>query len=382
MRALVEFLRQEAAGGIVLAFAALAAMLWANSPLGGVYESLLALKMSVSIGDAVLSKTLLHWINDGLMAIFFMLVGIEIKREAVAGELRQLKKSILPAVAALGGMAVPAVIFAALNWGNPERLAGWAIPTATDIAFSLGVLSLLGSRVPPSLKVFLMALAILDDLGAIVVIALFYTSDLSWLSLGLAGLGLLVLAAFNRLGVRRAAPYLLVGVFMWVCVLKSGVHATLAGVAVGLMLPHPKPSSELEHALHPWVAFAILPLFALANAGVPLGGLGFGSFSDTVTLGTALGLFLGKQAGVLLFSWLAIRLGLCALPNHATWRQLHGVALLTGIGFTMSLFVGTLAFQDDGQLNAVRLGVLLGSLASGLAGYAVLRAGSGQARAP
>lgn len=376
MKALGEFLKTEAAGGVFLALAALLAMVWANSPWGALYENLLVLPVAITFGEVGLSKTLLHWINDGLMAVFFMLVGIEIKREALEGELRQIGKALLPLAAALGGMAAPALVYAGFTQERPELLAGWAIPSATDIAFSLGVLSLLGNRAPASLKVFLLALAVLDDLGAIIVIAIFYTADLSPLSLGLAGLGVAVLLAMNRFGVRATAPYILAGVFTWVCVLKSGVHATLAGVVVGLVLPRPDPADRLEHSLHPWVAFGILPLFALANAGVPLAGLGLDDLLHPVTLGVALGLFLGKQAGVMGFSWLAARLGVGLLPKGATWTQFYGVALLTGIGFTMSLFVGTLAFSDDSQLNAVRLGVLIGSFASALAGYAVLRAGS------
>lgn len=373
MRPILHFLRQEAAGGAVLALAAAVAMIWSNSALGGLYDGLLALRISLAVGDYTLSKTLLHWVNDGLMAIFFMLVGIEIKREILAGELRDPRKALLPAVAALGGMAVPAGVYVLFNWQTPETMAGWAIPSATDIAFSLGVLSLLGPRVPVSLKVFLLALAVLDDLGAIIVIALFYTVDLSPLSLGLAGAGLAGLLLINRLGVRNLAPYVLLGVFMWVCVLKSGVHATLAGVAVGLVLPRPQPADTTEHSLHPWIVFFILPLFALVNAGVPLSGLGMEALFHPVTVGTALGLFVGKQAGVVGFSWLAIRMGIGALPQGASWTQFYGVALLTGIGFTMSLFVGTLAFADDSQLNAVRLGVLSGTVLSAAAGYLVLR---------
>ncbi|CAA6603558.1 sodium-proton antiporter [Rhodospirillaceae bacterium LM-1] len=373
MKTIVHFLRQESAGGFFLAAAAALAMVWANSSWGGLYQELLALKISVAVGDYALSKTLLHWVNDGLMAVFFMLVGIEIKREVMAGELNDMRKATLPAFGALGGMAVPAAVYALFNWQSPQNLAGWAIPSATDIAFSLGVLSLLGTRVPVSLKVFLLALAVLDDLGAIVVIAIFYTTDLSTLSLALAGIGLVGLLALNRAGVRRIAPYVLVGAFMWVCVLKSGVHATLAGVAVGLILPRPSPSQEIEHSLHPWIVFGILPLFALANAGVPLSGVGLDALLHPVTLGTALGLFLGKQAGVVAFSWMAIKLRLGDVPTGATWMQFYGVAVLTGIGFTMSLFVGTLAFADDNHLNATRLGVLLGSFASALAGYLILR---------
>ncbi len=376
----MHFLRQESAGGFFLAAAAALAMVWANSSWGGLYQDLLALKISFSVGDYALSKTLLHWVNDGLMAVFFMLVGIEIKREVMAGELNDMRKAALPAVAAVGGMAVPAAVYAAFNWQTPETLGGWAIPSATDIAFSLGVLSLLGTRVPVSLKVFLLALAVLDDLGAIVVIAIFYTADLSALSLGLAGVGLVGLILLNLLGVRRIAPYVLLGAFMWVCVLKSGVHATLAGVAVGLILPRPNPSEQIEHSLHPWIVFGILPLFALANAGVPLDGLGLDALVHPVTLGTALGLFVGKQAGVVGLSWLAIKLRLGGLPTGATWMQFYGVAVLTGIGFTMSLFVGTLAFADDSQLNATRLGVLLGSFASAAAGYLILRLASAGSR--
>jgi len=379
--AIKDFLELEAAGGVLLVAAAALALVWANLPIGDVYEGLLATPVEVRVGPLQLAKPLLLWINDGLMAVFFLLVGLEIKRELLAGELSTARRAALPAIAALGGMAAPAAIYATLAAGDPLALRGWAIPTATDIAFALGVLALLGPRVPGSLKIFLLGLAILDDLGAILVIAIFYTSDLSLLSLGLAGVGLVGLFALNRAGVTRLAPYVLVGLFLWVCVLKSGVHATLAGVAVGLAVPlrardadGEAPLARLEHALHPWVAFGILPLFAFANAGVPLAGVTAEALTGPVPLGIALGLFLGKQVGVFGASWLAIRLRVADRPQGASWAQLYGVAVLTGIGFTMSLFIGMLAFPGGDQAASVRVGVLSGSIVSAVAGWAILRA--------
>jgi NhaA family Na+:H+ antiporter len=382
-----EFLRLESAGGILLCLAAALALFWANSPTGRLYQGLLDVPVAVQVGPLEIAKPLLLWVNDGLMAIFFFLVGLEIKREVLAGELSSVSKAALPAIAAVGGMAVPAAVYAALNWGDPVTISGWAIPAATDIAFALGVLSLLGSRVPASLKVFLLALAILDDLGAIVIIALFYTHGLSMLSLALAAAGLLGLFLLNRAGVLRIAAYVLVGAFVWVCVLKSGVHATLAGVALAFAIPlrggGQSPLHRLEHMLHPWVTFGILPVFAFANAGVSLAGLSLASLLEPVPLGIALGLFLGKQVGVAAATLLAVRMGWASLPAGATWMQFYGVAVLTGIGFTMSLFIGTLAFADPSYGAAVRIGVLGGSILSAVVGYLLLfRQGETAARAP
>ena len=375
---LQRFLELEAAGGIVLCAAAALALVLANSPLGALYTRLLDVPLAVQVDGLIIKKPLLLWVDDGLMAVFFMLVGLEVKRELLEGGLSRRSDAILPAIAALGGMAVPALIYVLCNWGNPQALRGWAIPTATDIAFALGVLALLGPRVPASLKLFLLAVAIIDDLGAIVIIALFYTADLSLTALALATVGVAVLLALNLAGVGRRAPYMLAGVFLWVCVLKSGVHATIAGVIVGLTTPlkagdSASPLRSLEHDLHPWVAFGVLPLFAFANAGVRFAGMAPAVLLDPIQLGVALGLFFGKQLGVAGSIWLALRLGLGALPDGADWRQLYGLALLTGIGFTMSLFIGTLAFPAEGYDVDVRIAVLLASLLSGICGYLVLR---------
>jgi len=377
MRPLVairEFLALEAAGGILLAFAAAAAMALANSPLERWYGAFLGTPVEVRAGAFEIAKPLLLWINDGLMAVFFFLVGLELKREVQEGELSRPSQIALPAVAAAGGMAAPAAIYAALNWGNPVTLPGWAIPAATDIAFALGVLSLLGARVPASLKVFLLTLAILDDLGAIVIIALFYTANLAPPSLGVAAAALAALAGLNRAGVQRIAPYLLVGLVLWASVLKSGVHATLAGAALALFIP-PRQARRLEHDLHPPVAYGILPLFAFANAGVSLQGVSLASLLEPVPLGIAAGLVLGKLAGVFAASFAMIRLGGASLPEGAGWGGLFGVSLLCGIGFTMSLFIAGLAFEgaDAAYMAQARLGILLGSLASAGAGYALLR---------
>ena len=376
-----KFLGHEAAGGVILMVAAALALILNNSPLSGLYDKLLETPVIIQIGALGLDKPLLLWINDGLMAVFFFLVGLEIKREIVEGQLSSAKKAALPVLAAVGGMAVPAIIFIALNQGDPTALQGWAIPAATDIAFALGVLALLGSRVPVSLKVFLLALAIIDDLGAIVIIALFYTSELSLGVLGIAAVGSAVLAWMNIKGVQRVAPYVVVGLVIWVCVLKSGVHATLAGVVIALFIPinkglqdHSKsPLKHLEHSLAPWVAFFVMPVFAFANAGVSLHNLSFSDLFAGIPLGIAAGLFLGKQIGVFGFVWGAVKLGICRLPEGTTWLQVYGVAVLAGIGFTMSLFIGTLAYAGPEQAAAVRIGVLAGSTASALFGYAVLR---------
>ena len=382
MTEIKEFLRLEAAGGIVLVVAAVLAMLVANSALSPYYESLLSVPFTITLGEAGISKPVLLWINDGLMAIFFFLIGLEIKREYLVGELSDPSKVMLPVIAAVGGMAAPALIYAALNWEDPIALAGWAIPSATDIAFALGVLSLLGDRVPSSLKLFLMTLAIVDDLGAIVIIALFYTVDLSTLALAIASAALGVLYLMNRRGVLSMAAYLFVGLILWVSVLKSGVHATLAGVLIAFMIPHRcEPGAtvtqleKLEHDLHPLIAFGILPLFAFANTGISLAGVTFDMLLHPIPLGIALGLFLGNQLGIFGLSWLAIKLKIAELPAGATWLQLYGVGMLCGIGFTMSLFVSSLAFEQGGHVAVVddRLGILLGTLASAIGGYCLLR---------
>ena len=368
-----EFLASEAAGGVVLMAAAAAALIVANSPFSPSYFALL---------DAYVGPlSVLHWVNDALMAVFFLLVGLEIKREFVSGQLATWPQRILPGAAAAGGMAAPALIYVALNLGTPETLRGWAIPTATDIAFALGVLALLGKRAPASLKVFLVALAIIDDLGAVAIIAAFYTAELSAVWLGAAAVTLAALVTLNFFGVKRLSPYLVLGAVLWVLVLKSGIHATLAGVALALTIPIGKgaesPLHRLEHALHGWVAFLIVPLFGLANAGVSFAGMSFASVLAPVPLGIALGLFAGKQIGVFGIAWLLIKLRWADRPDGATLVQLYGVALICGIGFTMSLFIGLLAFPASPDLqDVVKIGVLGGSLISALAGAAVLVFGS------
>ena len=378
-RRISRLLHHEAAGGVLLMAAAAMALALDNSSLAWLYDGLLSTPVAIQIGALTLDKPLLLWVNDGLMAVFFFLVGLEIKRELLEGRLSNWRQASLPIASALGGMLMPALIYLAISSGDPVASRGWAIPAATDIAFALGVLALLGNRVPPALKVFLLALAILDDLGAIIIIALFYTSDLSLVSLGIAGVGGALLLVLNRSGVTRIAPYVLVGVVMWVCVLKSGVHATLAGVVVALAIPlrdeatGSSPLHRLEHSLHPWVGLGIMPLFAFANAGVNLTGLSLEALIAPVPLGIMLGLFVGKQLGVFGFAWIGTKLGICRLPSGVTWAQAYGVALLSGIGFTMSLFIGTLAFEGPDQATAVRLGVLSGSILSAMAGYLVLR---------
>ena len=377
-----KFFASESSGGIVLAIAALLALVVSNSPWGEAYRAFTQLPGELRIGgDAlVLAKPLIVWVNDLWMAVFFFLVGLEIKREFVAGELATRSQAVLPAVAALGGMAVPALIYTAVNWGDAQALRGWAIPAATDIAFAIGIVMLLGARVPASLKVFLTAVAIIDDLGAIVVIALFYTAQLAPLMLGGAALCLAGLALLNRSGVRRADPYIVLGLLLWLCVLKSGVHATLAGVATALFIPmggaRPGHSTleALEHGLHPWVAFLVLPMFAFANAGVSLAGLSPAALLDPLPLGIALGLLLGKALGVFGSSWLLVKAGLAARPAGASWTQFFGVCVLCGIGFTMSLFIGGLAFEGlgPGFETRVKLGVLGGSLLSGALGALIL----------
>jgi NhaA family Na+:H+ antiporter len=376
---IASFIRTEAASGVLLLATAALALIAANSPLAGLYGAFLDLPVGVRIGDFELQKPSLLWINDGLMAVFFLLVGLEIKRELAEGELSTRRQAMLPCVAALGGMLVPALIYAAVNLGDPVALHGWAIPAATDIAFALGVLALLGNRIPPSLKVFLVALAIIDDLGAIVIIALFYSGELSLWSLGLAAGVMLCLLALNRAGVTRIAPYMLLGTALWLFVLESGVHATLAGVAVALAIPIREdeagrsPLRELEHVLHPWVAFLVMPAFAFANAGVSFAGITVAHLFAGVPLGITLGLFIGKQIGAFGAAWLAVRAGWSRMPEGADWGLLYGTCMLAGIGFTMSLFIGTLAFDLASYAAPVRLGVLAGSALSGIAGYLVLR---------
>lgn len=377
-----EFLKGESLAGLLLMAAAVLALVVANSPLAATYEAFLHLPISVSVGSLALDKSLVHWVNDGLMAVFFLLVGLEIKREVVGGELSSRASAALPALAALGGMAGPAIVYVALNWGHAETLGGWAIPTATDIAFALGIMSLLGSRVPASLKIFLTALAVIDDLGAIVIIAIFYSGDLSTVALSVAAVCVAVLFVLNRAGVRRIDIYIAVGLVLWVSVLKSGVHATMAGVITALAIPAGEDSEghsalqHLEHKLHPWVTYFILPLFAFANAGVAMAAVTREALTSTLTLGIAFGLLVGKQAGVLVFTGLARLFGWVQWPEGVTPLQFYGVALLTGVGFTMSLFIGTLAFADPVHIPAIKVGVLAGSLLSGIAGYACLRLGA------
>nr|WP_314575322.1 Na+/H+ antiporter NhaA [uncultured Pseudomonas sp.] len=374
-----QFFQLEAAGGLLLIAAAALALIINNSPLSWLYNGLLEVPVVAQIGALKIAKPLLLWINDGLMALFFLLIGLEVKREVIQGHLSRASQIVLPGAAAIGGMVIPALVFWALNKDNPAAMSGWAIPMATDIAFALGVLALLGKRVPVSLKLFLMTLAIIDDLGAIIVIALFYSGELSNLSLALAAGSILSLLAMNRLGVVKLAPYLLVGLVLWVCVLKSGVHATLAGVILAFCIPLktardvPSPLQQLEHALHPWVAYAILPLFAFANAGVSLTGVTMESFTHHVPMGIALGLLVGKMVGVFGLTWLAVKTGMAALPTGANWGQVLGVSILCGIGFTMSLFVGSLAFVP-GQSEFAgmdRMGILTGSILAALIGYGI-----------
>jgi NhaA family Na+:H+ antiporter len=388
LKPLQEFLRLESAGGLLLMAAAILALTIANSPVAESYTALLDLPLEVRLGTLELAKPLSLWINDGLMAVFFFLVGMELKREVLEGHLSSWREASLPAFAAVGGMLAPASFYAALNWGNAAAMKGWAIPTATDIAFALGVLSLLGKRVPTALKAFLLSVAIFDDLGAIIVIALFYTANLSLASLAVAGGLILVLVLLNRLGVTRIAAYVLVGIPLWVAVLKSGVHATLAGVVLALFIPlrvsgdardadaPESPLRHLEHILHPWVAFGVLPVFAFANAGVPMTGLSIADVANPVPLGIVTGLFVGKQVGILALCWLATRLKLASLPGGVSWRQLYGAALLCGIGFTMSLFIASLATEqgaDPTGFGLQRLGILIGTFLSGTVGYLVLR---------
>lgn len=380
LNAFRDFLRLESASGIILVGAAMLAMVIANSPLVGIYGLLVDLPVEIRVGNFEIAKPLLLWINDGLMALFFLLVGLELKREIVEGQLSDLSQASLPVIAAIGGILVPALIYAWINQANDVALQGWAIPAATDIAFTLAILALLGDRVPPSLRLFLVSIAIFDDVGAIVIIALFYTSDLSVTALSIATACLSVLYILNRRGTMEKAPYLLVGAVMWVAVLKSGVHATLAGLVLAFFIPIrdsekvSSPLHELEHDLHTVVAFAILPMFAFVNAGISLTGVSWNYLLHPVPLGIALGLFVGKQAGVFVFCWLAVRVGLTKLPVGLNWLHIYGVALLCGVGFTMSLFISSLAFENTAVdlLFDERLGIIVGSLLSAAGGYFVL----------
>tara|TARA_E500000178_G_scaffold342563_1_gene387982 strand:- start:363 stop:1535 length:1173 start_codon:yes stop_codon:yes gene_type:complete len=370
------FFKLEAASGLVLLFSAVLALILSNSVYADYYFSTLEKYLFIGFNNFGLKLSVLHWINDALMAIFFFFVTLEIKREFLQGELSNIKQALLPIIAAVGGMVVPALVYVYINLGDPETLNGWAIPSATDIAFSLGVLSLLGKRVPLSLKVFLTALAIIDDLGAILIIAIFYSGDLSikYLSLMLvAFIGLLVINKFN---IKKFLPYLILGIFLWDFTHNSGIHATIAGVLLAMTIPHRKKEKDfsllikVEHLISPYVAFGIMPLFAFANAGVSLEGLSFSSLLDKVPLGIVLGLFVGKQLGVFVFSYLSIKLKIAQMPSNSNWYNFYGVGVLTGIGFTMSLFVGNLAFVDNMQyMDGVKIGVLTGSLLSTLFGY-------------
>ena len=371
-----SFFKLEAASGIVLLFAAVIALFISNSELSILYFSTLERYLFIGINNFGLKLSVLHWINDALMAIFFFFVTLEIKREFLQGELSNIKQALLPIIAAVGGMLVPALIYVFINLGDGETLKGWAIPSATDIAFSLGVLSLLGKRVPLSLKVFLTALAIIDDLGAIVIIALFYSGDLSIKYLSLMLLAFIILLVMNKFNIKKFLPYLIVGIFLWDFTHNSGIHATIAGVLLAMTIPHRKKDKDfsllikVEHAISPYVAFGIMPIFAFANAGVSLEGLSFSSLLDKVPLGIVLGLFVGKQLGVFIFSYISIKLKIAQMPSNTSWYNFYGVGVLTGIGFTMSLFVGNLAFAESMQyMDGVKIRVLTGSLLSTLFGY-------------
>ncbi len=364
-------IQQDALGGIVLVAAALLAMIVANSPINFLYQDFLNLPVAIKFGDFEIAKPLLLWINDGLMAIFFFLVGLEVKREIVEGHLSSPQQIMLPAIAAVAGIVFPAMLYAMFTWDNPEALKGWAVPSATDIAFALGVFSVFSKHVPISLKLFLLSVAIFDDIGAIIIIALFYSQDLSTLSLIIAAIGLVILFVLNRCRVPYQAAYIIVGVIVWAAVLKSGVHATLAGFALALFIPLKVKNEDgnpmllnMEHGVQPWVAFAILPLFAFANAGIYLGDLTLQDLMHPVTLGIIAGLFIGKQVGIFSCCWIAVKLGIAQLPKSASWVQLYAVSVLCGIGFTMSLFIGSLAFEGSSAqyFTQVKLGVLISSL--------------------
>ena len=379
-RSLRDFLKQESAGGIVLMAAAAIAVLWANSPASDTYFAMLDTTVTAKVGGTGVEKSALLWINDGLMALFFLLVGLEVKREVLVGQLSSWQQSSLPIFAALGGMAAPALVFVAINLGSPGNLQGWAIPAATDIAFALGILALLGSRVPVALKALLLAVAVIDDIGAIAIIALFYTPGVDLSMLGAAAVVLALLATFGAFRVGSSIPYAVLGVALWYFVLKSGVHATLAGVAIAMCIPmiDRKGNAKLEHwehGLHSWVAFLVVPIFALANAGVSFEGMEPAALLAPLPLGIALGLLIGKQVGILGLAWLAVKSGIARLPEGVGWLQVWGLSLIAGIGFTMSLFIGNLAFVDPAQINAVKLGVLSGSIIAALLGVLILLRG-------
>ena len=370
------FFKLEAASGLVLLISAILALIISNSNLSGLYFETLNKYLFIGINNFGLKLSVLHWINDALMAIFFFFVTLEIKREFLQGELSNIKQALLPIIAAVGGMVVPALFYVVINFGDPETINGWAIPSATDIAFSLGVLSLLGKRVPLSLKVFLTALAIIDDLGAILIIALFYSGDLNVMYLSLMLVTFIILLVINKFNIKVFFPYLLIGLLLWDFTHNSGIHATIAGVLLAMTIPHRKKEKDfsllikIEHAISPYVAFGIMPLFAFANAGVSLEGLSLSSLLDKVPLGIVLGLFVGKQLGVFVFSYVSIKLKIAQMPGNSSWYNFYGVGILTGIGFTMSLFVGNLAFVENAQyMDGVKIGVLTGSLLSTLAGY-------------
>ena len=376
------FLKLESAGGILLIFAALLALIYANTPLQGFYQLFLSTPVEVRVGNLEIAKPLLLWINDGLMAVFFFLVGLELKRELIEGELSDSRNIILPGVGAIGGMLIPALIYLYFNSNDAIAIKGWAIPAATDIAFALGVLTLLGSRVPVSIKIFLTSLAIFDDIGAIIIIAIFYTSKISLIALVVVAACIPILMLLNKRNVISSSPYILIGIVMWVATLKSGVHATLAGVVLAMFIPIRSktdstisPLKNLEHDLHSVVAFFVLPIFAFANAGISFSGVGLEQMFHSVPIGIALGLFLGKQMGIFGICWLFIKLKITKLPNGMSWASLYGTAALCGIGFTMSLFVGSLAFEETGVnlLFDERLGIIIGSLASGILGYLILK---------
>jgi len=377
-----RFLKLESAGGIILILAATLALILANSPFQVYYALLLDTPVEIRIGAFEIAKPLLLWINDGLMAVFFFIVGLELKREVIEGELSDKRNIILPGIGAIGGMLVPALIYVYFNWDDPTALKGWAIPAATDIAFALGILTLLGSRVPVSIKIFLTSLAIFDDVGAIIIIAIFYTSKISLTSLIIVAVCIVILSRLNKRNPDSTSLYIAIGVVMWVAMLKSGVHATLTGIILAMFIPmrsktnaEYSPLKRLEHDLHSVVAYFVLPIFAFANAGISFSGIGVDHLLHSVPLGIALGLFFGKQIGVFGFCWLAIKFNLTSLPKGMSWSSLYGTAALCGIGFTMSLFIGSLAFEETGVnlLFDERLGIIIGSLASGVVGYIILR---------
>ena len=375
-KALRNFLSQESAGGIILMISVALAMILANSPLAGLYEGFLNTEVQVRVGALDIDKPLLLWIKDGLMALFFLLIGLEVKRELLEGALSTVAKASLPTFGAIGGMLFPALFYLMFNYSDPATQVGWAIPAATDIAFALGIMALLGNRVPVALKVFLLALAIIDDLGVIVIIALFYSTDLSMLSLIIAAIAIALMVVLNRKGVTSLTPYGLLGFILWVAVLKSGVHATLAGVIIAFCIPlrakdGTSPSEHLEHSLHPWSTFLILPVFAFANAGLSLANMTFASFAEPITIGIILGLVLGKPIGVLLFSFIAVKLKWAELPPGIGWKHIAPVAAMCGVGFTMSVFIASLAFENSPAAfgDFARLGILTGSLLAALLGY-------------